>query len=121
MATKTKNAERVAEHRERVRMRNRMIEGFIQEIVSGGGVQYSLTPVAPYPERDPLKNGIKITWTLTDEAREKIAAMALADPSLTFNEMLSCMDVRLCKWLLDAGFFQHDYRMAEEGSNVSRT
>ena len=110
----TKSTERVAQHRQRVKERNQLIDEFIREIIEAGDIQYTLAPVAPYPEKDPLKNGIKFTYVMPEQARDKIIAHAVKDPALSFDALLACLDIRLMKFLLDIGFVQHDYRLKEE-------
>ena len=66
----TKSTERVAQHRQRVKERNQLIDEFIREIIEAGDIQYTLAPVAPYPEKDPLKNGIKFTYVMSEQARD---------------------------------------------------
>ena len=113
MPTRTKNAERVAEHRERVKERNKLIEKILMEIIEDGDIKYTLAPVAPYPEKDPLKNGIKFTYVMSEQTRDTIIAHALKEPALNFDELLKCLDIRLMRFLLDIGFVQHDYRLKE--------
>ena len=113
MTTRTKNAERVAEHRQRVKERNQLITKILMEIMEDGEVTYSLSPVAPYPEKEPLKHGIKFTYVMSEQARDKIIAHALKDPALSFDELLKCLDIRIMKHLLDIGFVQHDYCVKE--------
>ena len=114
----TKSTERVAQYRQRVKERNQLIDEFIREIIEAGDIRYTLTPVAPYPEKDPLKNGIKFTYVMSEQARDKIIAHAVKDPALSFDELLTCLDIRLMKFLLDIGFVQHDYRLEEEETNA---
>ena len=118
MTTRTKNAERVAEHRQRVKERNQLIDKILKEIMDDGEVKYALIPNAPYPEKDPLKNGIKVTYVMSEQARDGITAHARKDPTLSFDQLLSCMDIRIMKHLLDIGFVRHDYRLqdATDGS-----
>ena len=110
----TKSTERVAQYRQRVKERNQLIDEFLREIIEAGDIRYTLTPVAPYPEKDPLKNGIKFTYVMSEQARDKIIAHAVKDPALSFDQLLVCLDIRLMKFLLDIGFVQHDYRLEEE-------
>ena len=113
----TKSTERVAQYRQRVKERNKLIDTFIAGITADGGLKYSLTPVAPYPEKDPFKNGIKVSWVMSEKARDMIIAHARKDPALSFDQLLVCLDIRLMKLLLDIGFVQHDWRLEEEEGN----
>ena len=55
---------------------------------------------------------------MSRQARDKIISHATKDPALSFNELLTCLDIRLMKHLLDIGYVQHDYRLVEENPNA---
>ena len=64
----TRTTERVVQHRLRVKERNQLIDGFIRQIIETGDIRYTLTPVSPYPRKDPLKDGIKVTYVMSKQA-----------------------------------------------------
>ena len=111
--TKAKtNAERQAAFKVRHKARDEMIRAVLET----GGVNYELTPAAPYvdgDERDPLRNGIKITYVLSERAREKLRAYAVKERGLTFDGLLRDMDLRLVEKLFEDGFFQHEHRLKD--------
>ena len=114
MTTKTENARRVAEHRQRVKDRNALIDDMVADISQTAGLKFAIAPVTPFPEHDPLKNGIKVTYYMTEEMRDRIRNHAAKEPTLTFDTLLSCLDIRLMKLLLDEGFVRHDFELVEE-------
>ena len=81
----------------------------IQAVAESGGVQYELTPVEDGDH--PLEKGIKITWVLSQDARDAITTYAASEPNTTFEGMLEHMKMRLVAGLFEAGFFQWDYRI----------
>ena len=70
MTTRTKNAERVAQHRQRVKERNQLIDEFMVDITSTRGLHYGMVPVPPFEEGNELRNGIKVIYTMSAEMRD---------------------------------------------------
>ena len=114
MLTKTKrNAKQNAEHQRAFRARRKAEDKMIQAVLDTGGVQFELTPVAPYDgaATNPLKDGVKITFVLAQEAQAAITAYAASERNTTFEGMLEDMKVRLIGKLVESGFFKCAYRM----------
>ena len=104
--------ERQRAHRQRRKERREMIEAVLET----GGVQYTLEPVAPYVkggDLNPLRDGVKITYVLSERARDKIKAYAAKERGLSFDGMLQEMDMQLVALLFEQGYFQHDYRLKD--------
>ena len=116
MTTRTKNAEHVARHRQRVKELNQKVdEMFKAAIAAEGGVQWTLDAVDYQPDTvNPLASGLKITWHLSKQVRETLMEWAATERGLTFDAFLREMDARLLVWLLQLGVIQHDYRLKEE-------
>ena len=116
----TKNAERVREHRQRRKAHDEMI----QAVLDTNGVQFTLTPAAPYvagDDRNPLRDGIKITYVMSERARDKIKAYAVKERGLTFEGILQDMDMQLLAKLFEEGFFQHEHRLKDAADGRMRT
>ena len=116
MTTRTKNAEQVARHRQRVKERNQKVdEVFREAIKAGGGVQWTLDAVDYQADAiNPLGDGLKITWHLSRQVRDAIVEWAALERGLAFEAFLREMDARLLVWLVQLGHIQHDHRMKEE-------
>ena len=110
---KTKNAEYVAQHRERRKERDAMIDEVFKEAIKAeGGVQWTLDAVNYVADAiNRLGDGLKITWLLTERARETLRDYAANERGLTFETMLAEMDAKLLVYLCRVGFIQHDHRL----------
>ena len=110
---KTKNAEYVAQHRQRRKDRDAMIDEVFQEAIKAeGGVQWALHAVSYEPDAiNPLGGGLKITWHLSEQAHETLREYAEKERGLTFDAMMREMDAKLLVWFVRIGFIQHDYRL----------
>ena len=108
---KTKNAEYVAQHRQRRKHR----EALVETLKAEGGVQWTLDAVDYQADAiNPLGDGLKITWLLTEGAREALIECAANERGQTFDTILTEMDGKLMAYLLQLGVIQHDYRLKEE-------
>lgn len=109
---RTKNADYVAQHRQRRKERDAMIdEVFTEAVKAQGGVQWTLDAVNYVADApNPLGAGLKITWHLSKQALETLREYADKERRLTFDAMLREMDAKLLVWFVRIGFIQHDYR-----------
>ena len=116
MTTRTKNAEHVARHRQRVKERNQKVDEVFKAVIEAeGGVQWTLDAVDYDADAvNPLGDGLKITWHLSKQVRETLMEWANKERGLTFDAFLREMDARLLVWLVQRGSIQHDYRLKEE-------
>ena len=83
----------------------------VQAVLDTGGVQYELTPISPSDGGNPLRDGIRTTFVLSQEAKDAITAYAASVRNMTFDKFVETMMAKLVGRMLADGFFQCDYRM----------
>ena len=111
------NAKRQRDFQARRKERNQVVdEVFKAAIKAEGGFQWTLDAVNYEADAvNPLGAGLKITWLLSEQAREtRLREYADKERGLTFDAMLREMDAKLLVWFVRIGFIQHDYRLKEE-------
>ena len=101
-----------AERQREFRVRRKHREALVETLKAEGGVQWTLDGVDYQADAiNPLGAGLKITWLLTEGAREALIECAANERGQTFETMLAEMDGKLLALLLQAGQVQHDYRL----------
>ena len=112
MSTKAKQdrAKNAAKQRA-FQTRRKAEDAMVQAVLDTGGVQYELTPVSPSDGGNPLRDGIRTTFVLSQEAKDAITAYAASVRNMTFDKFVETMMAKLVGRMLADGFFQCDYRM----------
>ena len=90
----------------------------IEAVLATGGIQVELMPVMDYPyggpESNPLKEGVKIIFVVSPEAKAAMTEFAASQRNTTFEGMLEAMKNQ---WMAMHAreFFKLHYRMKGEG------